>query len=261
VSGGYARMSANLGPKISFVTRRYTDDKLDYSDLSSLLSPFQIEKFSYFYGFFDANGDGHVDLNDINGINERLRNVAGWSKDDPQFLSLTDNNRVFMECMLDQVKKEKDTEGLEHRSWEEALAPSKMAVTHCSRSAWLHMWARLCQGSAGIDDFPIWVQLLPRALFNIMVAREGASVISKTALRNFYERFTGLSGKELDKVTEEGFRTASANGDYELDFDSYKLLFSNFLLGKTIYGPGKYLFGCFDNRDMDEKYKVVYDNV
>ena len=113
------------------------------------------------------------------GLNERLRNVAGWSEDDPQYLSLMDNNRVFMECLLDQVKKEKDTEGLEHRSWVEALAPSKMAVTHVSRSAWMHMWARLCQGSvdnflftnlflkpvfrsAGIDDFPIWVQLLPR---------------------------------------------------------------------------------------------------
>ena len=28
------------------------------------------------------------------------------------------------------------------------------------------------------------------------------------------------------------------NGDYELDYSSYKLLFSNFLLGRTIYGPG-----------------------
>ena len=82
----------------------------------------------------------------MEGINERLRNVAGWSKEDPQYLSLKDNNRVFMECLLDQVKKEKDTEGLEHRSWAEAMAPSRMNVTHCSRSAWLHMWARLCLG-------------------------------------------------------------------------------------------------------------------
>ena len=56
-------MSASLGPKISFVSHnRFTDDKLDYTDLSGLLSPFQIEKFSYFYGFFDSNGDGHVDV-------------------------------------------------------------------------------------------------------------------------------------------------------------------------------------------------------
>ena len=47
-------------------------------------------------------------------------------------------------------------------------------------------------------------------MFNIIVAREGGKVISKTALRNFYEKFTGLQGQELDKVTEEGFRTAPA---------------------------------------------------
>ena len=29
------------------------------------------------------------------------------------------------------------------------------------------------------------------------------------------------------------------NGDYELDWSSYKLLFFNFLLGRTIYGPGQ----------------------
>ena len=47
------------------------------------------------------------------------------------------------------------------------------------------------------------------------------------------------------------------NGDYNLDYKSYQLLFSNFLLGKTIYGPGKYLFGVFDNRDSTEQYKVI----
>jgi len=249
-------MSASLGPKLNFST--YTDPNLDYSDLSAFLSTFQIEKLSYLYKFFDANGDGHVDMDDMDGMNERLRSIAGWSQDDPQFLSLVDNNRVLMECLLDQVCKEKDTEGLEHRSWEEALAPSKMSVSCVGRTAWLHMWARLCKGSAGMDDFPIWVQLLPEVIFNIIVAREGSKVITKTGLKNFYEKFAGLKGEQLEKVTEEGFRTASANGDYDLDYNSYKLLFSNFLLGKTIYGPGKYIFGCFDNRDMDEGYKIVW---
>merc|ERR1719402_1049333 len=228
-------MSASLGPKLSFISRSFIDQNLDYSDVSSLLSTFQIEKLSFLFKFFDATGDGQVDMDDMDGMNERLRNISGWSKDDPQYLSVVDNNRVFMECLLDQVKKEKDTEGLEHRSWEVALAPTKMSVTSVGLKSWLRMWSKLCRGSAGIDDFPIWVQLLPRALFNIIVAREGSNVISKSSLRNFYERFTGLSGQELEKVTENGYMNASASGDYELNFDSYKLLFSNFLLGKTIY--------------------------
>merc|ERR1712087_1029933 len=121
---------------------------------------------------------------------------------------------------------------------------------------WLHMWARMCQGAAGIDDFPIWVQLIPRVIFNVICSKEGGEVISRSSLRNFYENFTGLSGDTLDKVATEGFRSMTANGDYELDYSSYKLLFSNFLLGRTIYGPGKYVFGCFDNSDMTQKYKI-----
>ena len=35
--------------------------------------------------------------------------------------------------------------------------------------------------------------------------------------------------------------------------------FANFLLAKGIYGPGKYLYGTFDNREIDETYKVNYN--
>ena len=35
--------------------------------------------------------------------------------------------------------------------------------------------------------------------------------------------------------------------------------FANFLLGKDIYGPGKYIFGVFDNSDIDKKFKVKYN--
>jgi len=65
--------------------------------------------------------------------------------------------------------------------------------------------------------------------------------ITRESLRNFYENFSGLGGDTLEKVATEGYRSMSANGDYELDYQSYKLLFSNFLLGRTIYGPGRIL--------------------
>jgi len=95
------------------------------------------------------------------------------------------------------------------------------------------------RSSAGIDDFPIWVQLLPRVFFNVIVARFEKEKISKAALRSFYSKLnTNLTAAELDRVTEMGFKTATADGAYDLDLESYKLLFSNFLLGKTIYGPG-----------------------
>ena len=85
--------------------------------------------------------------------------VAGWELDDPQYLAVCDNNRVFFECLLEQVTivvssmmrgsvlshypinlrlrkytfhdkplivqayAERNTEGLEDRTWEQALAP------------------------------------------------------------------------------------------------------------------------------------------
>ena len=63
--------------------------------------------------------------------------MAGWDLEDPGYLAMIDNNRVFFECLLEQmgedemilkvtsiqVMTERKTEGLEDRTWEEALAP------------------------------------------------------------------------------------------------------------------------------------------
>ena len=37
-------------------------------------------------------------------------------------------------------------------------------------------------------------------------------------------------------------------------------MFANFLLGRGKYGPGKYLFGCFDNSEIGETYQVKYND-
>lgn len=251
-------MSAGLAPRLNFASKKRDD--LDYSQFGRFLSEFQIEKLSYFFTkFFDMNGDGVISADDLPALNERLRQVSGWSTSDPNYLTMVDNNRVFMECLIDQAKAERSTEGLENRSWEEALAPRKLTPSTVSLQAWLNMWGRLCQGSAGIDDFPIWVQLIPKILFAAMTASTGDSVITRDSLKNFYINFSGLSPTEVEQVATDGFRTISANGDYEVDMDTYKLLFSNFLLGKTIYGPGKFIFGCFDNRDMTQKYQIIFE--
>jgi len=251
-------MSACLRPALNFLTKTGRETNLEA--LKGVLSDFQLEKLTYFfYQFFDNNHDGVIDARDFEGLNERLRLVAGWEKEDQEYLAMVDNNRVFLECLLDQAMAEKDTEGLENRTWEEAKAPSKLVMDSVSLSSWLHMWARLTKDSHGIDDFPIWVQLIPRMIFNIICSKRGEEIISKESLKSFYRDFTGLNGDTLEAVTTEGFRSMSANGDYDLDYKSYKLLFSNFLLGRTIYGPGKYVFGCFDNRDMTEPYKIIYE--
>ena len=95
--------------------------------------------------------------------------------------------------MLEQVNMER-APVKEDMTWEEALKPNKVTVTSISLKSWLNMWARLFRGSAGMDDFPIWVQLLPRVLFNVIVAR---SVELATHLRRSFTSFVDSSSGEL----------------------------------------------------------------
>jgi len=255
-------MSASLGPKLVFSRFKGGDAGVDYEALKKKLSQFQIEKLTFFFKqFFDADGNGVVDINDFYVLNEKLRTVAGWDPNSPEFQRLVDNSGVFLECLLDQVKAEHfhHQEGLEDRTWEEAFAPSKLVMESVTLNQWLNMWAKLCDGAAGINDFPIWVQLLPKILFAVCIGKNKKDVITKDCIRHFYQNFGNVSKAELDKVTEAGYETMTANGDYLLNEDNYNLLFANFLLGRTIYGPGKFLFGCFDNSDLSKKYEIIME--
>ena len=149
------------------------------------------------------------------------------------------------------------------------------------------MWGKLCRGAAGISGFPIWVKLLCQLFFDT-IDRDHDGVLSEQEIRNFYDVLIEVPQDELDKVTKEGYRAMTAvsiylnlfpnlivvqyyymskfkhlfiifqGGKYKLTFDNYMYCFANFLLGKGIYGPGKYIFGVFDNSDIDTTYKVIY---
>ena len=82
---------------------------------------------------------------DIETINELFRNIAGWEKDDLNYISMLDNNRVFLECLQRQVQSERApvTEPL---TWEQARRPSKITVASVSLKNWLNMWAKLFMG-------------------------------------------------------------------------------------------------------------------
>merc|ERR1711936_1103410 len=105
-------MSVTLRPNLNFATKA-DNTSVDWDELKGRLSSFQVDKLNYFFTqFFDHNQDGVIDSKDFAGLNERLRKVAGWELDDPQYLAVCDNNRVFFECLLEQAYAERNTEGL-----------------------------------------------------------------------------------------------------------------------------------------------------
>lgn len=253
-------MSASLArvPKVSY--KIVDAGRVDYATLQRKLSPFQLEKLTYlFRQLFDCNQDGVIDAADIQALREKMIQFAGWNENSEEALFLKDSSNVFLECLLDQVKAEHGAcaAHLENRTWQEALKPSKMAVKSCNLSQWLNMWAKFCDRAAGINDFPVYVQLLPKLIFK-MIAGSG-NFIEKENLRKFYEDFIGLKGKDLEDTVENGFKIMTANGDYALNQANYDLIFANYLLGRTIYGPGKYIFGCFDNSDSKKKYQIILE--
>ena len=82
---------------------------------------------------------------DIETVNELFRTIAGWEKDDLNYISMLDNNRVFLECLLRQVQSERAPVS-QHLTWEQARRPSKITVASVSLRNWLNMWAKLFMG-------------------------------------------------------------------------------------------------------------------
>lgn len=231
------------------------------SNTSKYLSPFQKEKFSYlFEAFFDLDKNNLLEEKDINALVEKLRTFAGWSKDSDRYHHIVDVHRVFYECLQDQVRNEKAAdESTEIASWEEAKKPSKVDTSSITSKQWLNMWGKMCYGSAGISGFPIWVQMIPNIFFDV-IDKDNDGVLSYDEIKAFYQNMVNVPKSQLDKVVKEGYRAMTANGDYVLNRENYLFCFANFLLGRTIYGPGKYIFGVFDNSDIDVQFTVIYND-
>ena len=231
------------------------------------LSSFQVEKFTFMFNkFFDVDNNGVIEAEDVEGFTEKLRAYNGCKKDSKLYLELTDVNAAFYECIRDQLKAEFLAEDVAEEevkiSWEEAnkqYSDANMPKA-MNLQQWLNMWGRLCLGSSGISDFPIWVQLLPGLFFRI-IDKDEDGILGFNEIKNFYEGMIGIKDiVQLEKISKEGYRAMTANGEYKMNKEHYLFVFANFLLAKDIYGPGKYIFGAFDSRDIDEKFSIKYDD-
>lgn len=239
---------------------------LDEKTISALefgkkLTSFQITKFTYmFNALFDLDQNELIEKPDIDALVDKIRVFSKWGSDDKRLQSITDIHNVFYECLVDQVMAEKAASNLnpEIASWTEARKPTQNERTSISLAQWLNMWGRLCYGAAGMSDFPIWVQLLPKMFFDAIDQNEDG-ILSKEEYAKFYKDFVGVYDENFDKVINEGYRAMTAGGDYKLNRENFGFCFANFLLGRSIYGPGKYIFGVFDNSEIESTFKITYN--
>jgi len=244
-----------------------TDALMDVDDdhqqfFRRTLSPFQIEKFTYMFNTFfdDANGDGLLQKEDIDALMGRLAKHRNLAKGDPKLQRIEDVLNAFYDCLVDQVKLEKGGSATARGfdSWTEALRAHKVDTSNITLNQWLNLWGRLCRGTAGMSGFPIWVQVLGDIFFDT-IDQDQDGVLGFEEFKTYYKNLAGVKEAELDKVAKEGYRALTASNEYELNRGNYMFCFANFLLGRDIYGPGKYIFGVFDNREIEQAYKVKYN--
>jgi len=179
--------------------------------------------------------------NDIEDLTERIRVYMGWEKDSPHYYRTVDLYNIFFDCLKEQVTKE-----------ESLLTVDQ--VNCVTQRQWLNMWGNLIKGATSIMSFPSWVQILPKQIFS-MIDKEDNGFITERELREFYQKFFKVTD-DLEEQAKYGYAALTANGDYKLTYDLFTMSFSNFLLGKTETGPGKYIFGVFGHKEFSESFKV-----
>ncbi|GFR88121.1 sarcoplasmic calcium-binding proteins II, V, VI, and VII, partial [Elysia marginata] len=111
---------------------------------------------------------------------------------------------------------------------------------------WLKMWSNLLPGSMGIGNFPVWLRLLPKTMFQ-MIDRNRDEVVGVNELANFYTDMVNIPEELAKKRAALAFDQMTDYGRYPLNLESYEMIFSNFLIGRTPYGPGRHIFGCFEH--------------
>jgi len=223
------------------------------------LSEFQTEKYTCLFQLFSNDQKHLIEKADIDTLVKRI--TKNWPPQCKLTYQVKDVFETFYECLVEQVLYEKTSINPQTRSWEEARKP-KIFLEECKAinlTTWLNMWGKLCFGSSGISNFPIWVQLLPQ-IFYTLINTDGNGSISADELKAFYQEFVKLPAQDLEKATSQGYRAMTMNGDEELTLRNFLYCFSNLLLGKGDYGPGKYIIGLFDREESHQSYKIIYDN-
>ncbi|KAK3759961.1 hypothetical protein RRG08_031495 [Elysia crispata] len=192
------------------------------------LSPFQKEKLLYYFKFLEPDQNNVLDSGSMSRLLEKIFKFTGWSQDDRRAIQCSEVHEAFFEILFEKAEES----GGEHGK--------------ASLATWYAIWSHMLPGVKGMSGFPVWLRLMPKLLFE-MIDRNGDEKISREELTTYYHKLVvpNESPEFLKQWSTTAFNQMTDNGVYQLDHQSFEQIFANFLIGRTPYGPGKYIFGCF----------------
>ncbi|XP_074659169.1 sarcoplasmic calcium-binding proteins II, V, VI, and VII-like [Tubulanus polymorphus] len=220
----------------------------------SKLSQFQEEKLLIYFNFFDDNKDGLLEKNDFENLQRKIVDYAAW----PEKSSLANWCREIHNTFFHSLCERKAAmilDASDDGSHDISIIKDT-DTTHIAVEEWLSMWEKLLHGAMSMNDFPVWLQLLPKVLFEVVDVK-GDSVIDEEELEEYYSGFLKLEDHDPKDIARRAYNDITDNGKYPLNVQSFEQCFANFLLGRsTNFGPGKYILAAFVDT-IEDKIQII----
>ncbi|XP_064619181.1 sarcoplasmic calcium-binding proteins I, III, and IV-like isoform X2 [Lineus longissimus] len=218
------------------------------------LSPFQEEKFIFFFEHFDINKDGFIDDDDINALLKKIMEYTQWAETSSLAGFCKEFHGTFLKTMIEKKGSLLKPDG---ETLEEEIARIAKLSNKISQEEWLAMWEHMIRGCMGMQDFPVWLQLLPKILFDIVDFKSDAK-IDVEELEEFYSGFMGIKDRDTKELATYAHGQMTDRDTYVLDIATYNQVFSNFILAKhSCYGPGRFIFGTFDSASEHTSIRII----
>lgn len=129
--------------------------------------------------------------------------------------------------------------------------------TYLTKEGWLQKWGELLCGSKNLNDFPVWLQVFSKVLFQVM-NKSGSGIVTRDELGSFYSSVLCLNTLEVGKILDVSYQAMTSNGDHPLMYEAYRLCFANYLLGRYPNGPGEHILGTPPNESSLAMFPIDY---
>ncbi|KAL1122964.1 hypothetical protein AAG570_003288 [Ranatra chinensis] len=219
----------------TWVKRYPSEDESE--DGADSLTEVQTAKLTHFFThLFDSDRDSIITLQDFESFTERVRHFTDWTINSGEYLVLQQVQQGFVHAFLAPNKSEHTSDAMVVDLYKQFLSVEE----------WLKHWSRLLAGVKSLQEMPIWLQYLPKILFQA-INKSGSGRISRDELSAFYSSVMGFTAQRVGQILDEAYKAMTASGDCTLTYAVYRLCFANFLLGRFPNGPGRYVFGMGDD--------------